>query len=380
MDLPAFEVAIKTRSLVKPFYLFSGNDEFLKERTFDLMVSAMVAPEDTAENVLRLDLAQVPVTDLLSTLGNFTFNESPRLFSIVGAEALPPSQRTPLLERFAAAENFDRTYLVFLSGDAALASELGRKLKARCEKIDIWTPFENKMVGWVQKEALEAGAKISSEAAEELLDKTGRDLRLIVQELGKLALQVGKGGAITGALVNASVGYLRQDSVFDLLDAFGLRDAPRALRIAENLLSQGQAPLRIWTSVCNAMREFRLIHDLSFDRPDLLQPVIEKLKGILRLHGKSDYNSNQERKNLVDQIQKLVAAWPKPLADGLLPNPRKARNLAFALNYTRIELADAWPRLVEMDSTFKSSPGNVLLLLQECLLGIISPKSCGGRR
>ncbi|NLI76609.1 MAG: DNA polymerase III subunit delta [Candidatus Riflebacteria bacterium] len=373
MDVASLEAAIKARALPKPFYLFAGNEEFLKERTFERMVAALVAPEDLADNVHRLDFAGTPVDDLFAGLGSFTFNESPRLFLLTNVDALPASQRGPFLDRIAATGSFDRSFLVFVSGEAGFAAELGRKLGPRCERIDFWAPFENQMVAWIQKEAREAGAAIGADAAEELLDKTGHDLRLIVQELGKLAIQVGKGGTISPALVEAAVGYLRQDSIFDLLEAVGMRDSGRALRIAENLLHQGQPPLRIWGPVVGTLREYRLLHDLAVDRPDLLQPVIERLRGILRLHGRSDYKSNTERKNLTDQIQQQVAAWPPVLASGLLANPRKARSLAHAINYTRRDLLDLWPRLIEMDAAFKSSPTNEVLFLQKCLLEIVSP-------
>ncbi len=379
MDVASLEAAIKARALDKPFYLFAGNEEFLKERTFERLVNALVAPEDVAENVHRLDLGVSGEADLFSGLGSFTFNESPRVFLVMNTDALPAAPRAAFLDRLAATTALDRTFLIFFAGEAGLAAELVRRLGPRCERIDFWAPFENQMVPWIQKEAREAGAVIPTDAAEELLDKTGHDLRLIVQELGKLALQVGKGGTITPALVETAVGYLRQDSVFDLVDAVGLRDAPRALRIAENLLHQGQAALRIWFPIVSALREFRLLHDLAADRPDLVTPVTDRLRGILRLHGRSDYKSNQERKALIDQIQQVVATWPPLLGGAVLPNPRKARHLAQALNYTRRELVDLWPRLLEMDAAFKMTPVNEVLFLQECLLEIIAPPALRGR-
>ncbi|RCK80610.1 MAG: DNA polymerase III delta subunit [Candidatus Ozemobacter sibiricus] len=373
MDVASLEAAIKARALDLPFYLFAGTEEFLKERACERLVQAYVAPEDVADNVHRLDLGVSDEADLFAGLGSFTFNESPRIFLLTNLDALPTARRAAFLDRLAGLPSLERTFLIFLAGEAGLAAEVMRRLGARCERVDFWAPFENQMIPWIQKEAREAGAIITAEAAEELLDKTGHDLRLIVQELGKLALQVGKGGTITPALVETAVGYLRQDSVFDLVDAVGRRDAPRALRIAENLMHQGQAALRLWFPVVSALREFRLLHDLAADRPDLVTPVTDRLRSILRLHGRSDYKANQERKTLIDQIQQLVADWPPLLAEAILPNPRKARHLAQALNYTRRELIELWPRLLEMDAAFKTTPVSEVLFLQECLLEIIAP-------
>jgi len=375
MDTATLESAIASQRLDKPFLLLAGREEFLKERVVGKLIEAYVAPEDRSENVRRIDFGSATADTLLGDLGSFSFNLSHRVFVITHPESLAASSRRSMLERLAAAPLPERTFVLVLTSEARIIGEYGLALEDRAEKIDFWPPFENKLPEWLQKEARQLGCSLAPDAAELLLQNIGADLRLLSQELEKLCLAAGPGKSVTAAQVATSVAYLRQDTIFDLLDAVGMRRLPEALRLVDSLLLKGESPVPIWYLLSRMLRDFRLVHDIAADRPDLGRPLLEALRTIRQLSGKTDFRSNQERKSLTETIQREAASWPPVLAEALgIDQAMRVKTLAMAAGFTRAELVELAPRLVEMDAALKNSPPNEALILQRFVAEVITGK------
>lgn len=375
MDLSALESAIESRRLDTAFLLFSGREEFLKDRAVSRLVKAFVAPEDQADNIRRIDFGTASPDALLGELNSFSFNLSPRIFVLSHPESLGSAQRRGMIERLSSQPLPERTFFIVISTEARVIGEFAVALAEKAEKIDFWPPFENKLPEWLQKETRALGSVLASDAADLLLRNVGPDLRLLSQELEKLCLAAGAGKTVTAAQVASSVAYLRQDTVFDLLDAVGMRKLPEMLRLVDSLLLKGESLIPIWYMLSRQLRDFRLLHDIARDRPDLGRPLLEKLRAIRQLSGKTDFKSNQDRKNLTESIQKEAAGWPPLLADALgIDQTMRVRSLALGAGYTHAELVRLAPRLVEMDASVKKSPPNEALLLQRFLAEIITGK------
>ncbi|MBP7635272.1 DNA polymerase III subunit delta [Candidatus Ozemobacteraceae bacterium] len=375
MDLAALESAIESRKLDTTFLLFAGREEFLKDRAVSRLVKAFVAPEDLADNVRRIDFGSAAPDALLGELNCFSFNLSPRVFILSHPEGLGAAQRRGMLERLSSQPLPERTFFVVLSTEARIIGEFALALSDKAEKVDFWPPFENKLPEWLQKETRALGSVLAPEAAELLLKNVGPDLRLLSQELEKLCLAAGAGKTVTAAQVASSVAYLRQDTVFDLLDAVGMRRLPEALRLVDSLLMKGESLVPIWYMLSRQLRDFRLLHDIARDRPDLGRPLLEKLRAVRQLAGKTDFKSNQDRKNLTESIQKEADGWPPLLAEALgIEQVMRVRSLAAAAGYAHAELVRLAPRLVEMDAAVKKSPPNEALLLQQFHAEIITGK------
>lgn len=375
MDIADFEAALSRGKLVKRVFLFAGKEEFLKERLLGRMVEKLVDPAEVGENVQRLDFAVVGPEAFIERLNSFSFSSSPRLFFLNHPESLAAAARKKLLAPFLEKAIPSDVIVVFTTTSTPTVGELNKALDEQVDKFDFWPPFANQLPAWIQKEARELGGTIAPDAADLLLEKIGDDLRGLVQELGKLVLQAGKGKPITLAMVREGVAYMRQDTVFDLLEAIGRRRAPEAIGLAESLIQKGEAPIKLWFMIQRQVRDFRLFHDLLVDRPDLLKPVAAHLSGILGLTGKSDFKANQERKRLTGLVQESVGEWPPFLKECLnVGGFNQAGGMAAALNYKRDELVRIWPRLLEVEQALKSSVPSVALVLERFLLELIGPK------
>lgn len=375
MDLATFDKLGKSGKLPNPVYVFAGPENFLKEKSFRRIVAATVAKDDQPDNVFRITSTAKDLPDTLNQIFSFTFNNSPRLFFIQEIDAVPLKQRKEFIDRLHQGGIPSNTLIFFTTNDARVAGEIVSKFKQQADKIDFWAPFSNQMESWIKRETTELGAEISSEAADLLMELAGSDLSLLYQEITKLALG-NPGRRIGRSEVQAGVAYLRQDSVFDFLEAFAKRMPVKALRCIESLTNRGEAPQKIWFMLCRQLRDFRLYHELCLDRPDLFDKITGLLRNYRQLADRSDFKSNQEKKNLLSQIQEQADEIPEPLARAAgLRNNAKLRNLYLALNFDRSELAANWTKLIETDLRLKSGTPDARTTLQNLVADLLKERT-----
>lgn len=318
------------------------------------MVHCLVPEADRQDNVVRVGSSQKELPDAIQKIFSFTFNASPRLFLIQDIDTATAKQRREFLDRLSQGGIPADTFIIFSLSDARIAGEIAGKFKQQSERIDFWAPFANQLGAWVKRQTSELGSEISNEAADLLIELVGSDLATLHQELSKLALSSrGKKTGITE--VKKGVAYLRQDNIFDFLAAFGKRAPIKALRCLETMLSSGEAAQKIWFMLSRQLREFKLLHALLRDRPDLFTPLFSLLQRYGQLADKSDFKANQEKKNLLAEMQQLANTLPEALAKAAsLRQPGKLRHLYLALNFTYSELSAANQLIIETDLAFKS--------------------------
>lgn len=99
---------------------------------------------------------------------------------------------------------------------------------------------------------------LSEEALEELLERVGQDLRRLVGEIDKLeAFTAGRKGALTAEDVAAVSGRGLTAPLYKLSDAFSARQLDAALRLMEDALEDGLAPLLILATLHRSLRQVR---------------------------------------------------------------------------------------------------------------------------
>ena len=362
MDSNALEKQIINKSLEKSIYIFGGPEIFLKNKMFELLSDKFVPPEDKNDNVFKVVCNTKELNEIIGQFYSFAFNTSPRLFYLQDIENIPSKQRKNFYETISSSGIPLNTYIIFTTIDSKVASEITSKFKQQSEKIDFWAPFANQLPAWVKKECNEYGADMSTESADLLIELAGSDLALLHQEIKKLALSY-YGKKIGVKEVKNSVAYMRHDTVFDLMNAFGTKNPAKMLRILETLLNNGESPQKIWYMLCKQIREFRLFYDICADRPDLFGEIKDGLLRYSKLVSKTDYNSNMEKKNLLSKIQQCAENIPPLLSDSCgLSNPNKLKNIYMALNFEHTKLIKLWPEIIKTDLLMKSGNDTSIIL------------------
>jgi DNA polymerase-3 subunit delta len=96
-----------------------------------------------------------------------------------------------------------------------------------------------------------------------LADFIGNDLRLLANELTKLATYVGQGGNIEASSVRQLSAEVQEARVFDLTDALARRDRTQALNLLHDLLGDGVHPLQLLPTITSQVRNLLLVKELQ---------------------------------------------------------------------------------------------------------------------
>lgn len=131
---------------------------------------------------------------------------------------------------------------------------------------------------WINKRARNLNVTITLEAVKMLADFIGNQLRLLANELDKLATYVGPGGTITGEVVRQLSAQVQEARIFDLTDALAQRNRKQALNIMHDLLHDGEPPLKLISTITSQMRSLLLVKELA--QKGLRAPQIASTLGI----------------------------------------------------------------------------------------------------
>lgn len=106
------------------------------------------------------------------------------------------------------------------------------------------------------------GKRLNDSAARLLVEKLGPDLRLIDNELQKLALYAGDAKAITVADVDKLVGGMAETEIFRLTEAVMLKDRAKAVELLARILRQVDHPLQVLVALTNRFRQILTVKTL----------------------------------------------------------------------------------------------------------------------
>ncbi|HEY1351946.1 MAG TPA: DNA polymerase III subunit delta [Ktedonobacteraceae bacterium] len=277
------------------FYLLHGNDEF----TCREHLRKLRQQGDFAYNQDRYVGGEVSLTTLTATCNTFPFLSEQRLVILEGlpkkrrgedtqdssagtgeAEAAPAGGRgrkkkggkaggesragfeKGLAEAVAGLP--DSTVLIVLVDEELPASSLLLKAaQTHGQVVFSNLPKGAALESWIKKRVQGMGVKISAEAVTLLADFIGNQLRLLANELEKLATYVGAGKMIEADHVRLLSAEVQAARVFDLTDALAQRNRTRALNLLHDLLADGQHPLALLPLITSQVRNLLLVKELA---------------------------------------------------------------------------------------------------------------------
>lgn len=247
---------------------------------------------------------------------------------------------------------------------SATAMNRARSFFKTCEKLGevvaLLPPDERSREGqatreqFVEEKIRAAKKSLDEEGRERLLALLSGDLRQLDNELEKLLTYVGPRKAITAADVRAVVSPTRGAVVWDLTDAFGERDLPKALSSIENLLDRGENALGLLFALIGKTRSLLLLRDL-LDRGVVEMPRFYSAPAMSSLAARTK-----------DQLP------PDRAFNPLLQHPFALfKNLQHAQQYSAAELAAAQSVWLDANQSLVSRSLDGKLTLQRALVTIM---------
>jgi DNA polymerase-3 subunit delta len=118
-------------------------------------------------------------------------------------------------------------------------------LKTLCTVVTCKPLYDNQVPDWVRVTAKAIGKEISREAVMWCIELVGTDLGTLKQALDGLALYTGSNPIIGLKDVEAFLSNTSQHDIFELCKALGQVRTPDAIRLLDNLLENGEPPVRL---------------------------------------------------------------------------------------------------------------------------------------
>ncbi|HRR33363.1 MAG TPA: hypothetical protein P5026_04650 [Kiritimatiellia bacterium] len=231
-----------------------------------------------------------------------------------------------------------------------------------CQQHGVVQDFGNGLKAWELEELAgkraddlfaQAGLTVDAAARTEFLTRVGCDTRLLVSEIEKLRLYVGANQRVTVNDVREITSIGREAEAWDLLDAFGERNALGVLTTLKRLSGQRGIGVMLASMLEKTVRDLLILRE-AHDR-----------KWVYGGTGGACGWS----KNLPPEAAALLQALPvNPTATGTWALKKK---LPHALNFTLQELRVARYRILDLREKLVSCALPEMFLLETTLLRII---------
>lgn len=241
---------------IKPAYLIAGTDEAKIARTRRRLRAR--AEREGGPGALELFEAgqgrRSPDAEaLLGSVMTISLTASRRYLLADGVEGWGKADLERVAEALGAIPP-DTTIALVANGKAPAA--LTKAVKAAGgEVLAFEAPKQREVPKRLVSDAQDLGFTLEIDAARILVERMGaRSIRLRT-ELERLALWAGSGGTVTADDLAAMISDTSEQAIWTLADAITEGDEAEALRVAEQLVSQGEALPRIIYSIAPRLRQ-----------------------------------------------------------------------------------------------------------------------------
>jgi DNA polymerase-3 subunit delta len=364
-----------------PLQLVCGSEEYLVKENARRLAAAL-APKGGGDFAVEIvdgmaanaDEAVKAIYKTLDALNTLGFFASEKLVWLKDASFLGTDRTSEAKDVVAAVGNLAETLKKGLPAGVTLLVSAGPVDKRRAfykafEKLgavqvhDAIDPtrdrdWQDKVSDFISAHAKALDKAVSDDGVALLIELNGANLRQIETELEKLATYIGQRHTIEAADVRA-VGSASRDAItWDLNDAVGERDLPRALRIMDRLLFQGEEPIGLLFALASRIRQMLILREL-IDRK-ALRP--------------DNYPGVQAQLNRIPASVASQLPADKKL-NPLLAHPFVVfKTLSQAARYTRPQLVRAMEWLLDTNRQLVTSALPKQLALEELVARIVTAK------
>jgi DNA polymerase III subunit delta len=252
------EAAAAGNGSLKPGYVLAGDEVFLLDKCRAAVVKAFVPPDLKDFCLSDLDLSGTSVFDVLDRAQTPSLMTPFQVIFVRNVRQL--YTRGAKKDEFAALDRYFRSpnpqaLLIFVADFLRISTDprrmemddknrferLTETLGEHCGMVELARVSDEDAMRWAVATAQEAGARMESDAARELVDALGADMMLVASELEKLLLYTTGRGRITLGDVETMVLAAKQRSLYELTDAISARNAAKALALLQGLLNSSDA-------------------------------------------------------------------------------------------------------------------------------------------
>lgn len=242
---PSILEALKSikKGKLQSLYYFFGEDSYnlsVALKSIEETVKPHLTSEFDKETFYGENTTIKEILDIAST---YPFGTGKKLIIVKEAEKIKDKK---LIRDFVLSPT-DFTILVFIH-NGIITNLSGEPFKTIFEKNFLFEAKELKgkhLLDWLVSHCESQGKTISEENAQVLIDMVGENRNLLEMQVEKLVVHDKNGKEITIETIQDVASSLKQNTIFDLQNAIGIKDKSKALQVAYNLLDNGAEPVFI---------------------------------------------------------------------------------------------------------------------------------------
>jgi len=220
---------------ISPVYTLFGGDPFLE----DYLISELrIAFLKGSSPKIHFSLDQDSPDLLFNELSSISLFEEKKMIIVREIKKLKNyGGRKELIKYFGSPNN--NTILVLISEAYDMNNSFLKQISELSTFVDLRPPFENEMKKWVRYILNSKNIEISESALDEYIHLYGDSIAHVINEIEKMALNLGEGQKINDSNMSQLDGYDRIFHLWNLQDSLGNKDLKYALNIVESLLNNG---------------------------------------------------------------------------------------------------------------------------------------------
>lgn len=244
-----------------PVYLLFGPEGYLRDEA-----ARAITDEALRDTLLRefnestFHLAQTDVQSAIAAAEQLPMMASRRVVRLRDFTKLPEADEEALLRYLARPS--ESTVMVFVGADVDKRRKLSKTLMQECAAFEFTYLKVPELKAWARVYLKGLKGEIDEPALQQVIDLVGNDVRILSNELSKLAAAALPVGRITAEMVEALVGRSRELSNFDLADHLIARNRRRALETLEHLLADGAEPVMLIGLIASNYHRLALAREL----------------------------------------------------------------------------------------------------------------------
>ena len=235
------------KGIVRPVYVFSGEEDYLKEEAVNKLKEIIFKNDDEDTNYEIVDAGEIKEKGINSLINRFN------LVSFFGQKELvvvKNSDKACSLKEI-------KEYIDSPNPSTCLVFMVTKSPKSLLKhEIIFYHPYAPKVANRIRQRVADSGKEISVQALNIFQEAGGNDLLRISTELDKLITYIGSKKIIEASDVLEIVSQRGLLTIWNLLDSIAQRDKIKALTALKMLLDDEEFP----GGIINMMaRQFRLL-------------------------------------------------------------------------------------------------------------------------
>jgi DNA polymerase III subunit delta len=223
----------------KPFYWLEGEEPFFIDEVMHFAEHHILSEAEASFNLSVFYGRDAHWVDIMNTCRKYPMNADLQVVLLKEAqhmkdlEKLEPYFENPL----------KTTVFVVSYKDKKVdgRSKLSKTLKQKGELVTTKKIYDNQLPDWASNLIQQHGLTIQQKALFLLIDHIGNDLSRIKNEIEKMAVNLNGRKNVTEEDIETYIGISKEFNVFELQDALGKKNTPKAIRILQYFESNPKA-------------------------------------------------------------------------------------------------------------------------------------------